>query len=83
LVASGRGVACLPNWALTEYLANELLTALRMSESGLWGRLYAAIRSDQREVPFMSEFLSTASSTCFETLSGIKRIAKVGQSLVD
>lgn len=74
LVASGRGVACLPNWALTEYLANELLTAKRLSENGLWGRLYAAVRREQLEDPFMQEFLSTAISTCFNHLAGIKRI---------
>jgi len=77
LVASGRGVACLPNWALTEYLANELLTALRMTESGLWGQLYAAVRSDQSDAPYVKDFLSTATKTCFASLAGIKRIVAV------
>tara|TARA_Y100001934_G_scaffold57983_1_gene71880 strand:- start:1107 stop:2042 length:936 start_codon:yes stop_codon:yes gene_type:complete len=72
LVASGRGVACLPNWALTEYLQNETLVALKMGKTGLWGTLYAAIREDQAEQPFMRDFVSTAIETSFATLSGVR-----------
>lgn len=72
LVASGRGVACLPNWALTEYLQNETLVALKMAKTGLWGTLYAAIREDQAEQPFMRDFVSTAIETSFATLSGVR-----------
>lgn len=72
LVASGRGVAALPNWALTEYLENNTIVAKKLGEEGLWATLYAAIRDDQRDAPFMEDFLSTASDTCFTNLSGIK-----------
>ena len=72
LVASGRGVACLPNWALTEYLQNETLVALKMGKTGLWGTLYAAIPEDQAEQPFMRDFVSTAIETSFATLSGVR-----------
>lgn len=74
LVASGRGVTCLPNWALTEYLEQETVTAKKLGESGLWCTLYAAIREDQREMAFMQDFLNTAIETCFSTLSGIKAV---------
>ena len=57
LVASGRGVTCLPNWALTEYLQNETIMALKMGKRGLWGTLYAAVRTDQAEQPFMRDFV--------------------------
>jgi len=73
LVASGRGVTCLPNWALTEYLENETIVATQLGENGLWATLYAAIREDQKDAPFMEDFLATASDTCFNTLTGIKR----------
>ncbi len=72
LVASGRGVACLPNWALTEYLQNETIVASPLGESGLWCTLYAAIREDERHAPFMEDFLGTAVDTCFSSLSDIR-----------
>jgi LysR family transcriptional regulator, regulator for metE and metH len=72
LVASGRGIACLPNWALTEYLENRTIVANKLGESGLWCTLYAAIREDQRDAPFMEDFLATAVETCFSNLTDIK-----------
>ncbi len=74
LVASGRGVTCLPNWALTEYLEQGTVMAKKLGESGLWCTLYAAVREDQREMAFMQDFLSTAVETCFANLSGIKAV---------
>ena len=75
--ASGRGVACLPNWALTEYTTNQTILAKKMGETGLWSTLYAAIREDQRDTPFMEDFLATAIDTCFSHLQGIRRVSKV------
>lgn len=72
LVASGRGVTCLPNWALTEYLEQQTIIAKKLGDSGLWCTLYAAIREDQSDMAFMRDFLTTASETCFSTLNGIK-----------
>lgn len=72
LVASGRGVACLPNWALTEYLQNQTVVARPLGEKGLWATLYMAIREDQRNTPFMEDFIETAVETSFSTLIGIK-----------
>ena len=72
LVASGRGVAGLPNWSLAEYLSTGTIAAKKLGEDGLWATLYAAIREDQFEAPFMQDFLATANDTCFATLKGIK-----------
>lgn len=74
LVASGRGVACLPNWALTEYLDADVVTACKLGPEGLWCTLYAAIREDQLDTPFMEDFLTTAVTSSFEYLSGIGRV---------
>lgn len=76
LVASGRGVASLPNWSLAEYEPLNTVVAKNLGEHGLWATLYAAIREDQQEAPFMEDFLRTASDTCFDTLQGIKRVTK-------
>ena len=75
LVATGRGVASLPNWALTEYLQKDYIMAKSLGKDGQWGILYAAIREDQQDSPFMEDFLNTAIETSFATLSGIKPVA--------
>lgn len=76
LVASGRGVASLPNWSLAEYQPMNTVVAKSLGENGLWATLYAAIREDQRESAFMEDFLRTANDTCFQTLQGITRVSE-------
>ncbi|XOV87416.1 MAG: LysR family transcriptional regulator [Pseudomonadota bacterium] len=78
LVASGRGVSCLPNWALHEYMENQTIVARKLGKSGLWATLYAAIREDQRDAAFMEDFLATAIDTCFTNLTGIRTVQKDG-----
>jgi len=76
LVAAGRGVAALPNWALTEYLDLDLVRAVRLGEGeGVWRTLYAAVRDGDEQVPFIQEFMDTARALCFTNLSGIRRAA--------
>ena len=71
LVASGRGVACLPNWALHEYLTKDYVVARSLGEEGVWPTLYAAVREGEDQSPFMKAFVDTAIETCFKTLHGI------------
>jgi len=71
LVASGRGVCCLPNWAVHEYSSRGYVTAKRLGEHGLQANLYAALRSDMLEVPYVSDFLLTAKDISFTTLAGV------------
>ncbi|WP_417216651.1 LysR substrate-binding domain-containing protein [Alcanivorax sp.] len=72
LVAAGRGVAALPNWALTEYTEHDLLKTVRLGEKGVWRTLYAAVRAEDEQTPYVQEFLSTAKEMCFKTLSGVR-----------
>lgn len=72
LVASGRGVSALPNWAIHEYLERDFITARPLSDKGLWCTLYAAVRSDQADAEFLVDFLDTAREITFRNLSGIK-----------
>ena len=81
LVASGRGVCALPNWALDEYSSRGYVTAIPMSESGIWCTLYAAVRSDQADSKYMMDFLVTARETSAATLVGIKQTNQKGESL--
>ncbi|UTW48973.1 LysR family transcriptional regulator [Bacterioplanoides sp. SCSIO 12839] len=71
LVASGRGVACLPNWALQPYLDAKLVASRPLGEQGVWPTLYAAIRKEQKEATYIQDFLDQALQTCFQSLPGI------------
>jgi LysR family transcriptional regulator for metE and metH len=71
LVASGRGLACLPNWALHEYRERDFVAVLSLGEEGVWPTLYAAVRPDQADAAFIRGFVDIARRSCFETLVGI------------
>lgn len=71
-VASGRGVCCLPNWALHEYSARGYVTARRLGREGLQATLHAAVRSDMLELPYVRDFLLTAKDISFSTLEGVQ-----------
>ena len=74
LVASGRGVACLPNWALQPYLNAGLISSKPLGEKGIWPTLYAAIREDQKETSYMVDFLQQSLQACNENLIGIEPV---------
>lgn len=74
LVASGRGVAALPNWVLTEYLDKEYVVARPLGEEGLWGTVYAAIRKSDLELAYMQAFLKQAKSVAFRVLKDIESV---------
>lgn len=71
LVASGRGVAALPNWVLAGYVNNDYVAARPLGAGGLWATLYAAVRKDDRELAFVDAFLQRARETAFRQLTGI------------
>jgi len=72
LIASGRGVAALPNWAMHEYIQRDYIASKPLGEKGVWCTLYAAIREDQKDAEFMVDFLNTAKDVSFRNLTGIK-----------
>lgn len=74
LVASNRGVCCLPNWALHEYSSRGYVKAKQLGEKGLQATLYAAIREDMFDAAFMQDFLLTAKDTSFSTLEGVSMV---------
>lgn len=74
LVASGRGVCCLPNWALHEYNSKGYVSARRLGKKGLFSTLYAAVRTDMLDAAFMQDFLLTAKDTSFTTLAGVSAV---------
>ncbi|MGB6241119.1 MAG: LysR substrate-binding domain-containing protein [Castellaniella sp.] len=74
LVASGRGVAALPNWALEEYRSLPGLHICRLDD-GIWRTLQAGIRAEDADTAYVQAFLEQAKRTCFETLPGIRQAA--------
>ncbi|WGQ34282.1 LysR substrate-binding domain-containing protein [Alcaligenes faecalis] len=71
LVASQRGVAALPNWALTEFLNPASIRTCRLGENGVWRTLYASVRSEDVQANYVQAFLAQARATCFKSLQGI------------
>ncbi|MES2355303.1 MAG: LysR family transcriptional regulator [Pseudomonadota bacterium] len=71
LVASGRGVAALPNWGIKNYLDYNYVIARQISTGGLWSDLYAATTKSGATRPYLRDFLATARNRCFTTLKGI------------
>ena len=74
LVASGRGVACLPNWALQPYLKNNLISAIPLGIDGLKPTLYAAHRREPQQQHFLTDFVQIGLENCLTQLDGIEAV---------
>ncbi|MHB1590689.1 MAG: LysR family transcriptional regulator [Sulfuricella sp.] len=73
LVASRRGIAALPRWAVQTYLDRGYVEARPVGPKGLWGWLYAAVRASERDTH--AEFAKLLADTACSTLSCVKPIA--------
>ena len=60
LVASGRGVAVLPDWVLAREAGNPDLRTLRLGHGGVTRRLFAAVRDEDRARPYVQDMLRLA-----------------------
>ena len=60
LIASGRGVAVMPDWVLRAQAASSEFALLPLGRNGVLRRLYAAVRSDDLHQPYMSHVLRLA-----------------------
>ncbi len=74
LVASGRGLCSLPNWAAEEYIDRNFVTARSLGK-GIFNTLHAAVREDSLKLAYMQDFLWLAKDLPFSTLKGIARPA--------
>lgn len=72
LVASHRGVAALPNWAVQEYVDRNYVQARPLGCEGLWGTLYAATRKSLRQAAYLQDFINIARAVSFRHLKGIQ-----------
>lgn len=60
LVASNRGVAVLPDWVVREVKYSSDYVTRPLTQDGITRRLYAAVRSDDLDKPYMKKLLSLA-----------------------
>jgi LysR family transcriptional regulator for metE and metH len=60
LVASNRGVSVLPDWVVREVKYSSDYVTRPLTQNGLTRRLYAAIRSDERDKPYMQRLIELA-----------------------
>lgn len=72
LVASGRGVAALPLWAVQSYLDRGYVTARPIGEKGLRGELHAACLPGLSARPYLQDFVQVTRETSFVTLKGVE-----------
>jgi LysR family transcriptional regulator, regulator for metE and metH len=76
LVASGRGFAALPLWAVQTYLQRGYVAQQRIGEGGLTGRLYAVTRQARgesgRDDAYLEDFVQVMRETSLRTLPGIR-----------
>lgn len=71
LVASGRGIATLPLWAVQGYLDRGYVTARPVGRHGLTGELHMACTAATTARPWLADFVQITRETCFKTLPGI------------
>ena len=62
LVASNRGVSVLPDWVVREVKYSSDYVTRPLTETGITRRLYAAVRSEDLEKPFVQELVTLARS---------------------
>lgn len=75
LVASGQGVAALPSFAVHADVEQGLVHRLSLGKKGLWCDLFAAVRAEDAELPYVQTFLETARRVSFEQLEELVHLA--------
>jgi len=71
LVASGRGLAALPLWAVKGYLDRGYVASQRIGKNGLTGRLYAATPARLQGRPYVADFVRIMRETSLVNLPGV------------
>ncbi|WP_038172640.1 MULTISPECIES: LysR substrate-binding domain-containing protein [Vibrio] len=73
MVSAGLGVAALPNWAISEFSRQGLITSIPLG-NGLWRRLFAATRHSDKDKRYLQAFFNTARIQSQGHLDGIKTV---------
>ncbi len=75
LVASRRGVAVLPGWAVEPYLSRGYVTARPITPQGLWSTLFAATTTRTARLDYMRAFIETMRRVSFTQLQGLQPVS--------
>ena len=75
LVASRRGLAALPNWAIKNYIDYDYVIARQVGEQGLWSDLFVSVPEALREKAYVVDFVNVIREQCAATLDGIKLLS--------
>lgn len=75
LVASRRGVAALPNWAIRNYVDYDYVLARPIGEHGLWSDLFVSVPPALETRAYVLDFVSVIREQCARTLDGIKLLS--------
>ena len=81
LVASGRGIAALPLWAVKHYLDKHYVSSRPITENGLTGQLYAATRTDMANTAYLRDFIRLIREKSLCDLPGIRLLDENGTSI--
>jgi LysR family transcriptional regulator for metE and metH len=71
LVASRRGIAAMPRWAVQPFLDREYVVARPIGKKGLQSSLHAAMTEAASTAAYMRDFLDIMRRVSFASLSGI------------
>lgn len=71
LVASGRGIAALPCWAVGNYIERGYVVSRPIGRSGLHCELYAATSNAGAQIAYIQEFIALTRSMSLTMLTGV------------
>ncbi|MDQ1830096.1 LysR family transcriptional regulator [Massilia scottii] len=71
LVASRRGLAALPNWAIKNYVDYDYVLARPVGAFGLWSDLFVSVPPALAAKAYVSDFVGVIREQCARTLDGI------------
>lgn len=71
LVASKRGIAALPYWAVMPYVEKNYVVERRIGDHPLTSELYAAFRSEDAGRIYLNDFCDIVRNQAFATLPGL------------
>jgi LysR family transcriptional regulator for metE and metH len=75
LVASRRGIAALPNWAIKNYVDYDYVIARPVGEHGLWSDLFVSVPEPQKHKAYVLDFVNVIREQCAGALDGIKLLS--------
>lgn len=72
LVASKRGIAVLPRWAVDQYLNNDYISEKKITVNGLQSKLYAAVEKDLANTTYITDFVQMMKSTMTQMFTDVE-----------